>query len=217
MEHISKYLANFPTETSTMSAEVLEPELTKEQRFMTGAGLSTLDHTFNSFKHVEGTEKAYRAARNLGNGHTDKPFLLLYGGVGNGKTHLVEAIIIELGRRGIWARYWTAAAMFDFLKAGIQVEHGHPDVADRIEQLCRAQVLVLDDLGVEKDTDWQWSNLERIVDYRYRFRSITIVATNMDIDDLEKKSERIVSRFSDKDVAQLVLNKGNDYRQRRIT
>jgi DNA replication protein DnaC len=180
---------------------------------MESRGLATLDHTFDSFDQSwKGTEKAYAAARALGEGTLDKPFLLLYGGTGNGKTHLIEATIIALGQRGIWARYWTAAEMAAFLKAGINVEMGHPNLNERIEHLCRAGTLVLDDLGVEKDTVWQWGNLEIIIDYRYRFRNITIVATNLDIKELEEKSERIVSRFSDREVAQLVLNKGEDYR-----
>ena len=194
-------------------SEDKEPEaMSARQEFMESRSLSTLDHTFKSWHLAKGTEKAFVAARALGEGTTDLPFLLIYGGTGNGKTHLIEATIIALGQRGIWARYWTAAGMFDFLKAGINAELGHPDVDDRIEQLCNSRVLVLDDLGVEKDSVWNWSQLERIIDYRYRFRNITIVATNLDIDDLEKKSERIISRFSDPDVACLILNRGEDYR-----
>ncbi len=199
-----------PLDNEASSTDI---ELAKRESFMKAAGLSTLDHTFENFdQHQKGTEKAYRATLALGIGTTDKPFLLIYGGVGNGKTHLIEATIIALGKRGIFAQYWTSAAMADFLKEGIKSEHGHPNVADRIEQLCHSRVLVLDDLGVEYGTDWQWSNLEMIIDYRYRFKNITIVVTNMDIEELQVKSERILSRFSDQEVSQLVLNKGEDYR-----
>ena len=226
MEHISKVLANYPKETSTMSAEVLEPETTnspptqaeKERDFVRRALIPTLNNTFESFdRNWRGTEKAFAAAQSLGEGTTELPFLLLYGGTGNGKTHLIEAIIIALGKRNIFSRYLTAAEFFDYLREGIQAEYGEPDVAERTKQFSVIKILILDDLGVEYGTTWEWSRLEMIIDYRYRFRNITIIATNLDIDDLEKKSERIVSRFSDKEVSQLVLNKGNDYRQRRIT
>ncbi len=70
------------------------------------------------------------------------------------------------------------------------------------------------DLGAEKDSDWQWSNLEMIIDYQYRFKDITIVVTSLDITKLKRKSERILSRFSNQDISQLVLNKGSDYRRR---
>ncbi|KKL47898.1 hypothetical protein LCGC14_2330980, partial [marine sediment metagenome] len=185
-----------------------------------------LNHTFESFdRKWKGTEKAFVAARALGEGTTNLPFLLLYGGIGNGKTYLVEAIIIAFGKRNIVSRYQTAAEFFDYLKEGIQAEYGQPDVAELTRQFSNIPIFILDDLGVEYGTDWEWSRLEMIIDYRYRFRKITIVTTNKDIvgkmeggkyiPGLRDKSERILSRFSDPEVSQLVLNKGLDYRQRK--
>ncbi len=213
MERINRPQIEHSRETVIPSAKVTTETSSAEYEFMKSRGLATLDHTFESFDQTwKGTEKAFAAARALGEGLTGAPFLLIYGSTGNGKTHLIEATVIALGLRGIWARYWTAAEMFAFIKAGINAQPGHPDVNDRIEHLSSSQVLVLDDLGVERDSNWNWSQLEMIIDYRYRFRNITIITTNLDIDELEQKSERIVSRFSDPDVARLVLNRGEDYR-----
>ena len=127
MERISREQIEHSRETATMSDETLEPDTTnrpptqaeKEFEFIRRALIPTLDHTFESFNQTwAGTEKAFAAAQALGEGTTDLPFLLLYGGTGNGKTHLIEAIIIALGKRNIFARYLTAAGMFDYLKEG---------------------------------------------------------------------------------------------------
>ena len=231
MEHVKEALDSFHEGRTIPSLkipgieEVASSQAEKEQEFIRRARIPSLDHTFERFDQGwKGTEKAFAAAKAVGEGTTDQPFLLIYGGTGNGKTYLIEAIIIALGRRGIFTRYWTAAECFDYLKEGIKVEYGQLDVSARTKYLSEAKTLVLDDLGIEYGTDWEWSRLEMIIDYRYRFRNITIITTNKDIvgkmegnkyvPGLQDKSERILSRFSDPDVAQLVLNKGLDYRQR---
>ena len=58
------------------------------------------------------------------------------------------------------------------------------------------------------------SKLEHIVDCRYREQLITVVISNKDLMQLNEKSVRIVSRFSDPDVSRIVLNEADDYRGR---
>jgi len=174
--------------------------------------VSSLEHTFDKFRVLPGTEDAFRAFRALARGETDKPFVVCYGGVGNGKTHLCEATVIELNNRGVLCRYYTVPEVMDLLKKAINRERDGVDPVELLQRFCRAPALILDDLEI--GTDWERQQLEKLIDSRYRDRRLTAIVSNRDLDELERWSERIVSRFCDPDVSVLVLNRGEDYRRR---
>lgn len=181
---------------------------------MRRAHLFTLEHTFAKWRRRTGTEKALLAFRALGEGKTDKVLLLCYGGTGNGKTYLCEALIIALGLRGTLCCYWTVAELMDHLRRYVQHEQGEPSAEMVTDRVAKQPALVLDDWGVEKGSDWEQARLEMIIDYRYRARLLTVLTSNQDISDLARRSERIVSRFSDPEIAVTILNEGSDYRRR---
>lgn len=62
----------------------------------------------------------------------------------------------------------------------------------------KVDYLILDDLGVEKTTDWALQTLYLVVNYRYENEKITIVTSNYSINELEDKMEdgRIISRIT---------------------
>jgi len=165
--------------------------------------------SFEKFKRIKGTGDAYKAFYDLAHGKTELPFLLCYGGVGNGKTHLCQALAVVLNWRVISVRYYTVADLMSRLKQTIPMHL----IDDEILKLKEIEALILDDLGVEYGTDWETTKLEEIVDARYRNQLITVLTTNRDIGWVP---ERILSRFSDPDVSQLVLNNAPDYRRREI-
>jgi len=172
-------------------------------------------HTFKAFKVLKGTEDAYNAFKHLAEDEDAKPLLLCYGGVGNGKTHLCEALVMALNDRGIICRYYTVSELMDLLKRGIN-DKGWPDPGQIVENWSgasgsKAGAIILDDLGLEYGTAWEYSKLEMIIDGRYRRRLITVFTSNKDLDQLP---ERIVSRFLDKAVSVCVVNQGEDYRRR---
>lgn len=166
-------------------------------------------HTFKSFKVVKGTEDAYNAFKNLAENEGAKPLLLCYGGVGNGKTHLCEALVIALNERGIICRYYTVSDLMVILHRSLNEEWHNPDTI--VENWSKAQVLIMDDLGIEYGTEWEYSKLEAIIDSRYRARLITVSCSNKDLDELPA---RISSRFLDKSVSVCVYNGGGDYRRK---
>ena len=175
-------------------------------------GLSSLEHTFENFKKVTGTGEALTAFRAMvSDGH--KPMLLCYGGVGNGKTHLCEALSIELYKNGIRCPVSIWSDIMRMFKKGMH--RGDPDSPSYdylFEQFRRRERLILDDVGMgSTGSEWEWGELEDIINYRYRERLFTVLATNKDLDELP---DRVVSRFSDPEVGVIVLNKGKDYRKR---
>lgn len=177
--------------------------------YLASIGVTQPSCSFEKFKRIKGTEEMYRAFYNLAYGKTDLPFLLGYGGVGNGKTHLCQALAVVLNWRGVSVRYYTVADLMSQLKQSIATQM----VDMEILRLKEIEALILDDLGVEYGTDWEATKLEEIVDARYRKRLITVLTTNRDIGWLP---ERVLSRFSDPDVSKSVLNNAPDFRRREI-
>lgn len=178
----------------------------KDFEFSRKRGVGKRKKTFEGFKVVEGTKAAFDGFYNLAHGETEKPFLLVYGGVGNGKTHLAEAAVLVLNARGIDARIFTVSDVVAKIKGAIANE----TVEDEVRKLKEYPALLLDDYGVNYGSDWEMSKLEDIVDARFREERITAMTTNKDVAELP---ERLDSRFSDGSLSVLALNKGKDRRK----
>lgn len=170
------------------------------------------ENTFHNFKHRYGTQSSFEAFEALGEGKADKPFLLCHGEYGNGKTHLLQAAILELYKRGIICPYNTFEDILRLIKSGMSPGAYHN--ADQLTQIIsRWKALAIDDFGLGSETKWAEGRLDVIMDYRYRHRLLTILVTNKPLEELPG---RVESRFSDPEVSQIVLNKGTDYRRRKI-
>lgn len=219
MEHIQHVLGRLgrgtPTQGQRITGGEMEAEPTleeKREQLRKSLCVSSLDNTFENFKRVPGTEKALAAFKALALGKTDKPLLLCYGGVGNGKSHLCEATTITLYKRGIFCRVLSMARIMRALK-----ECMRPDSPiwfdELLDRYCYCKHLIVDDVGMGgSGSEWEFGQLEEIVVARYRERLFTIMVTNLDLKDLP---ERIVSRFQDPLIGTVVLNEGGDYRPRR--
>ncbi|HEX5284665.1 MAG TPA: ATP-binding protein [Bryocella sp.] len=109
---------------------------------------------------------------------TDVPGLLLTGSIGVGKTHLavgiLQSLIAERGAKGLFFDYR------DLLKQ-VQNSYNRSVEATELEILqpvFDAEVLVLDELGASKPTDWVWDTVAHILNTRYNDRRTTIITTN---------------------------------------
>ena len=178
--------------------------------------MSSLDSTFENFKPVAGTKEALAAFKALATCKTSWNMLLCYGGVGNGKTHLCEAVVIELYKQGIHCRVLTMAEIMRSLKAAIEHDkHGNEGkpwtpYAHLLNDFGTRDYLIIDDVGMGGGgSDFDKDRLEEIIVARYRENLFTIMTTNRLPADLEV---RIVSRFRDPDKGRMVRNEGDDYR-----
>jgi DNA replication protein DnaC len=104
--------------------------------------------------------------------------LLLTGSIGVGKTHLavgiLQALVAERGAYGLFYDYR------DLLKQ-VQNSYNQSVAATELEVLrpvFEAEVLVLDELGASKPTDWVWDTVAHILNTRYNDRRTTIITTN---------------------------------------
>ncbi len=114
--------------------------------------------------------------------------IIFFGGVGCGKTHTALALLKFMQKKRPWIQYLSSEKM---LKLG---EEKGVDFLRRIYGEC--EVLVIDDLGVERSAEWQTKYLYAIADERYNNKNPTIITTNFDEATLESMyTRRIFSRF----------------------
>jgi DNA replication protein DnaC len=123
------------------------------------------------------------------------PGWLLYGGVGRGKTHLAAAICRDQAARGRSPRFLSSARLLALIKATFDAET-RPEAAARLEEYEQADVVVLDDLGAEHETDWAEAELTMWVDGFYERGAALVVTTNLTIPQLTAQlGRRIASRI----------------------
>lgn len=123
-----------------------------------------------------------------------RPMLWLGGNVGAGKTYTACAILRAIhANRGVPGRFWTVAEIVAHYRAASSTDYTGPWTAERLDAaLTLAPLVVIDDLGTERKTEFVGETLYRLVDARHRERRPTIVTTNVSADALD---HRIRSRL----------------------
>ena len=104
--------------------------------------------------------------------------LLLWGGVGTGKSFLAGCIANALMEQEVPARMTNFARILNELNSSFS---GRNDIVDK---LCRYPLLVIDDFGMERGTEYALEQIYNIVDSRYRSRKPLIVTTNLTLDEI---------------------------------
>ncbi len=145
--------------------------------------------------------------------------LLLTGPCGVGKTHLSTAILRGLTGNGVPCLFYE----FGALLKGIQNSYNTVSRTSELEVLApvyETEVLVLDELGAVKPTDWVRDTLRQIIGTRYNDRRLTIFTTNY-ADARRQPSEetledRVGARLRSRlyEMCRTVMIEGEDYRRR---
>lgn len=104
--------------------------------------------------------------------------LLLIGPVGVGKTHLAVGIMKELIlKKGI------ACLFYDYRELLKQIQNSYNDSVkvtelEVLRPVFDTEVLILDELGAVKPTEWVWDTVSLILNTRYNDNRTTIITTN---------------------------------------
>src|SRR5215472_16365864 len=108
----------------------------------------------------------------------EKIGLLFIGPIGTGKTHLAVGVIQELIRsKGVPCLFCD----YRELLKEIQNSYNPSVQATELEILrpvFNAEVLVLDELGAVRPTEWVWDTVSHILNTRYNNKRTTIITTN---------------------------------------
>lgn len=110
--------------------------------------------------------------------------LVLEGSNHTGKTHLITAATNELSRRGVYVRMALISTIYSTIKEAY--DRGAPEYLYK-EIYTKPDILVIDDLGKERVTDWTVSTLFDLIDARYRNGKVTAITTNYNRKSLVEK------------------------------
>jgi len=107
--------------------------------------------------------------------------LLLTGMPGVGKTHLAVAILKEcIVNRGAHGLFYTTSDLLALLRSTYTGEEAATE-SQVLRSITAAGVVVLDDLGRERATEWRDEMLHLMINTRYSERRLTIFTTNFDV------------------------------------
>ena len=163
-------------------------------------------------------------------GSTDEGLGLLFSGdTGVGKTHLAVAVLRELVEtRHVSGQFWDFHGLIREIKRSYDSETKMTEL-QVLEPVIETQVLVLDDLGAWKMTDWMNDTLFYILNGRYLAKRATIITTNyqdatretvLAADSLRRREylvERIGNRLRSRlmEMCLVIRIESTDYRQAR--
>lgn len=119
--------------------------------------------------------------------------LLLWGGVGTGKTYLAACIANALLDQGIPVLMTSFARILGSLPGPASGEQ-----TGTIDQWMRYPLLIIDDLGIERDTPYTMELVYHIIDARYRSGKPMIITTNLTMQELENPDSREKMRIYDR-------------------
>src|ERR1700686_2199877 len=106
--------------------------------------------------------------------------LLIIGKIGTGKTHLAVGIIKELiVNRGIPCLFYDYRELFKEIQNSYNSTVQTTEL-DVLRPVFEIDVLVLDELGAVKPTEWVWDTVSLILNTRYNDNRTTIITTNFE-------------------------------------
>lgn len=138
--------------------------------------------------------------------------LLLYGNVGCGKSFAAACIANALIDTG------TPCMMTNFTRIINRLQESFAGRQKYIDNLSRFDLLVIDDMAAERNTEYVWEQVMTIIDARYRSGLPLVVTTNLTIGELadpaDIRRQRVYSRL--KEMCVPIEVAGADRRTRKM-
>lgn len=138
--------------------------------------------------------------------------LLFFGNVGTGKTFYASCIANALIEKNYSCIVTNFARIVNVLSSS-KIEK-----QEYIDDLCRYDLLIIDDLSSERNTEYMNEIVMNVIDSRYRSKKPIIVTTNLTSEELKNPTDvakkRIYSRLIE--MCYPVEVKGEDHRKRKL-
>ena len=136
--------------------------------------------------------------------------LLIWGDVGTGKSFFAGCIANALLEKGVPVLMTNFSQILNTL-TGMHFE----DRNQFINSLNRYSLLIIDDLGIERNSDFALEQVFNVIDSRYRSGKPLIVTTNLTLDDLRNPEDTAHSRIYDRLISMCVPVRftGDNFRQ----
>jgi DNA replication protein DnaC len=183
-----------------------------------GMGERFLQRTFQTFRTETADQKKIKTAAQAYAGEFDAKLpkrgqplpgrngFIISGTKGTGKTHIAAAIANDLMSRGTAVICMTERNLLGKIRRTFsQDEHTDESAVRGIYE--RVPLLIIDDLGKEKPSEWTLATLYAIIDGRYEKAMPIIVTTNYDMKSL---TDRLTPERADKTTADAIIDRMNE-------
>ncbi|HKS29516.1 MAG TPA: ATP-binding protein [Pyrinomonadaceae bacterium] len=145
--------------------------------------------------------------------------LVFMGPVGVGKTHLSVAILRGLMEKGVGCLFYEFGSLLK------EIQNSYNPISQTselkvLEPVFQAEVLVLDELGASKPTDWVRDTMMQIINTRYNDKKLTIFTTNYLDGRRSERDETLEDRIGVRlrsrlyEMCKTVHIEGEDYRKK---
>jgi DNA replication protein DnaC len=144
--------------------------------------------------------------------------LLLAGPVGVGKTHLAVSILKGLAERGFTCVFYEFGTLLKEIQDSYNPNTKTSELSI-LRPVLEADVLVLDELGASKPTDWVRDTMAHIINTRYNDRRLTVFTTNYPDERPDDRKETLEDRIGTRmrsrlyEMCRSVKLSGEDYRK----
>ena len=151
---------------------------------------------FGTYKVTEENRKIFGIAKkyveNFSEMYNQSQGILFWGDVGTGKSYVAAAIANELLVRQ------HSVIMTSFIKLLDEIGGYDKDDNSYIERLNSAKLLIIDDLGAERSTEYALEKVYNIIDSRYRTGKPIILTTNLSMTDMKNCDDIRYNRIYDR-------------------
>lgn len=118
--------------------------------------------------------------------------LLMWGNVGTGKSFAAACIANYL------LEHYTSVIMTSFVKILEVIQSGEEQEAKLMKKIAESRLVIFDDLGAERNTDYALEKVYNIIDSRYRSGKPMILTTNLSIEEMKAETDIRYSRIYDR-------------------
>ncbi len=143
--------------------------------------------------------------------------LLFMGSVGVGKTHLAVSILKGLTERGFSCLFYEFGSLLKEIQDSYNPNTQSSELGV-LSPVLSTDVLVLDELGASKPTDWVRDTMAHVINTRYNERKFTIFTTNYLDERPNEREETLEDRIGVRvrsrlyEMCRTILMEGKDFR-----
>lgn len=192
-ERVVRCRCGCKTDSDRLEERMAQEEVERRRRVcFSETNMSTWNFANDDGKNAKLSEAMKNYVKNFTDFRKDGKGLLLYGTVGTGKTYYAACIanaLIDAGYKVL---------MTNFARLTNQIQGMYEGKQRYIDSLNDYPLLIIDDLGAERQSEFMQEMVFNIIDSRYRSGLPFIITTNLTAEEIKKPQNVSYSRIYDR-------------------